>query len=158
MVGTHCNQLWLEDLRPGFFTETSPKTLTDAEFLRFAELTNDAHPIHYDQDYVDEKTQFEAPVAHGLLLTSLTALGATPLSRQLEGAMIALMGVEMRFLQPVFAGDTVFARLKVETVTRDIDRGRGLVTFEALLLDPEERKLAKGQHKYLIRSGQAKGK
>ena len=55
------------------------KTLTDAHFMFFAGMTGDAHPIHYDDEYA-KKTRFGRRLAHGLLLTSLTAVGASTLA------------------------------------------------------------------------------
>ena len=42
-------------------------------------MTGDAHPIHYDDDYA-AKTRYGKRLAHGLLVMSMTALGATSMS------------------------------------------------------------------------------
>ena len=51
------------------------KTLTDAHFLLFSGVTGDVHPVHYDVEYA-KQSRFGKPVAHGLLLNSLVALGS----------------------------------------------------------------------------------
>ena len=59
------------DLNEGERFEGPSKTLTDAHFLFFSALTGDVHPIHYDAEYA-KSTRFGKPLAHGLLLSSLT--------------------------------------------------------------------------------------
>ena len=63
-----------DELQPGQVFTSPSKTLTDAHFLFFSGLTGDNHPIHYDVEYA-RTTRFGKPLAHGLLLASLTALG-----------------------------------------------------------------------------------
>ena len=71
-------QLWLEDiLRTGADLPGATSHCTVDAFRAFADLTGDAHPIHYDPAYA-AATRFGKPIAHGLLLAAYTALGATP--------------------------------------------------------------------------------
>ena len=95
------------------------KTLTDAHFLNFSGLTGDVHPIHYDVEYARE-TRFGKPVAHGLLLASLTALGASSGRDRIEGFVLIEQG--SRFLRPGMVGDTVKPRLLVERLWREDSR------------------------------------
>ena len=89
-TGSGERQLYAEDLAPGLQFAGEPVVLSLQHFSGFAALTGDAHPLHYDEAYAAQ-THFKRPVAHGLLLMALTALGATALSRQLEASMIALV-------------------------------------------------------------------
>ena len=79
-----------EDFHVGDTFAIPAKTLTDAHFRCFAELTGDQHPIHYDDEYA-KTTRFGKRVAHGLLLTALTAVGASPLSSVGAASLIFLM-------------------------------------------------------------------
>ena len=83
-------QLFADDLVVGFHFRGAARTLTTDMFSQFAALTGDAHPIHYDEAHA-ANTRFGRPLAHGLLLTSLTALGATSLSRSVEDSMVAML-------------------------------------------------------------------
>lgn len=89
------------------------KTLTDAHFLLFSGITGDAHPVHYDVEYA-KQTRFGKPLAHGLLLTSLTALGASSGREQLDGFIIVEQGA--RFLKPAFVGDTIRSYAVLERI------------------------------------------
>ena len=81
------------------------KTLTDAHFMFFAGMTGDAHPIHYDDEYA-KRHRFGRRLAHGLLLTSLTAVGASTLAPLIEASIVAFVEQTTRFLGPAFVGDT----------------------------------------------------
>ena len=84
-----------DELQPGQVFASPSKTLTDAHFLFFSGLTGDNHPIHYDVEYA-RTTRFGKPLAHGLLLASLTALGASPASPHIDGFVFVEQGC--RFL------------------------------------------------------------
>ena len=66
---------YFEDFEVGEVFRSSAKTLTDAHFLFFAGMTGDNHSIHYDDEYA-KATRFGKRVTHGLLVTSMGALGA----------------------------------------------------------------------------------
>jgi acyl dehydratase len=103
-------------LHVGEIFEGPSKTLTDAHFLMFSSVTGDVHPIHYDVEYA-KRTRFEKPLAHGLLLVSLTALGASNARDRLEGFVLVEVG--SRFLKPAVVGDTVRPRFVVERIWQD---------------------------------------
>jgi 3-hydroxybutyryl-CoA dehydratase len=106
---------YFEDFQVGETFQIPAKTITDAHFVFFAGMTGDHHPIHYDDEYA-KTTRFGKRVAHGLLLTALTAVGASTLSSVLEGSMVALVEQSARFLKPVLIGDTITPELEVSRV------------------------------------------
>lgn len=85
------------------------KTIEEADVRLFAELTGDRYPVHLDEEYA-RRTRFGRRVAHGMLTASLLST-ANALLLQLPGAI----SVEqtLRFLRPVFLGDTITARSTV---------------------------------------------
>ncbi|MEY4948686.1 MAG: hypothetical protein RL698_897 [Pseudomonadota bacterium] len=97
-----------EDFRVGDRAEFS-KTITADDILSFAEVTGDRHPAHLDPDYA-RTTRFGAPVAHGMLTASLLST-ANALLLGLPGAISVEQTV--RFLRPVFVGDTITATSEV---------------------------------------------
>jgi acyl dehydratase len=142
-------QRWLEDFAVGESFEGEPKTLDDASFAAFAQLTGDAHPIHYDDDYA-RKSRFGGRVAHGLLLASMTALGATPLSARLRDSMRALVSAGFKFVQPVLVGATVRPRFTVESVVVRPGATSGRLRLRVELLDAAGRPVARGFHEYAL--------
>jgi acyl dehydratase len=119
------------------------KTLTDAHFLFFSAVSGDTHPIHYDVEYAAQ-TRFGRPLAHGLLLASLTALGAASSSDYAEGLVFIEQGC--RFLGPVVVGDTITPSLTVEQLWSE--GKREFVRFATKLTNQREEIVLQGFHTY----------
>ena len=139
---------YLEDFQVGDTFQIPAKTLTDAHFVCFAGLTGDQHPIHYDDEYA-KTTRFGKRVAHGLLLTALTAVGASTLSSMLEGSMIAFVEQSARFLKPVFIGDTITPELEVSEVVPKTNVG--LLRLTTRVKNQRGETVLEGMHAYLIK-------
>ncbi len=149
-------QLWFEDFAPGQQFPGASSTCTVDDFLTFARITGDAHPIHYDAEYA-AKTRFGKPLAHGLLVASYSALGATHLSTMLEDSMVAMLEVSFRFRRPVFAGDVLTSRFEVAETHRDAGKDSGRVRFSVRLTNAAGETVVEGSHAYLIRARGAAG-
>lgn len=144
------DQLYAEDLAIGTRFAGREHRLDAGGFRAFAALTGDAHPIHYDEGYA-ARTKFGRPVAHGLYLMALTALGATPLSHRLEAAMIALVDQGCRFVRPGFAGDRLTSEYEVSSVEMKPGGDAALVRFAVRLLDGDGKTVLDGHQTYLLR-------
>jgi acyl dehydratase len=134
------------EFKTGDVIESPSKTLTDAHFLFFAGLTGDSHPIHYDVEYA-RRMGFEKPLAHGLLLAAMTALGATAASPKLNGFIFVEQG--SRFLRPAVVGDTIYPRLVVERVWHE--GKREFVRFATSIRNQRDETLIEGFHVYSVR-------
>ena len=125
--------------------EGPSKTLTDAHFLMFSGVTGDVHPSHYDVEYA-KQTRFGKPLAHGLLLASLTALGASNARERIDGFVLIEQG--SRFLKPACVGDTVTPRFTVE---RKWSEGkRRYCRFATALVNQRGETLLEGFHLYAV--------
>ena len=140
-------QRWFEDFTVGDRFESPAKTLTDAHFMFFAGMTGDAHPLHYDDEYA-KKTRFGRRLAHGLLLTSLTAVGASTLAPVIEASIVAFVEQTTRFKHPAFLGDTLKPRHEV--VALDRRRSAGVLTLRVTLTNQHDDVVLEGEHRYLI--------
>jgi acyl dehydratase len=141
------HQRYFEDFTVGDRFRSPSRTLTDAHFLFFAGMTGDAHPIHYDDEY-GKRTRFGRRLAHGLLLTSLTAVGASTLAPVLEDSIVAFVEQSSRFLAPAFIGDTISPEHEVVGLERR--RSAGLLTLRVVLRNQRGETVVEGQHRYLI--------
>lgn len=129
----------------GEILESPSKTLTDAHFLLFSGVTGDVHPIHYDAEYT-KQTRFGKPVAHGLLLASLTALGASSGRERIDGFVLVEQGC--RFLKAALVGDTVKPTLVVEKLWRE---GKRLMCrVKTTLTNQRGEVLLEGFHVYRV--------
>ena len=142
-------QLFGDDLAVGFAFSGEATTLSSEHFSGFSTLTGDKHPIHYDAAFA-AKTRFGRPVAHGLLLTALTALGATSLSAAIEEAMVALLEQQMHFLRPAFVGDVITPRFEVIS-NKSASGHRAVIELAVTLLNQDGERIIEGRHVYLLR-------
>ena len=122
--------------------------MTDAHFLFFAGMTGDNHPIHYDDEYA-KTTRFGKRVAHGLLVASMTATGASSLSPLIEGSIIAFVEQSSRFLKPVLIGDTIAPELEVTQLVPKFHSG--LVRLTTRVKNQRGEIVLEGTHAYLIK-------
>ena len=133
------------EIEEGQAFSTPSKTLTDAHFLFFSGLTGDNHPIHYDVEYA-KSTKFGAPLAHGLLLAGMTALGGSDASFQIDGFVFIEQG--SRFLKPVTVGDTIRTELTVEKIWQE--GKRRFVRFATAMINQRDEAVLEGFHIYQI--------
>ncbi len=90
-------------------TATFTKTITEADLLLFAAVSGDYYSLHADEEYA-KSTRFGTRVAHGLLTASLLSATNGLLLQKPGGISVAQT---LRFLRPVFPGDTITARTEV---------------------------------------------
>jgi len=114
---------YFEDYAPGPARETLGRTITETDVVLHAGQTGDFYPHHMDAEWC--KTQeFGQRIAHGTLVFAV-AVGMT------AGAINPLAfsyGYDrLRFVRPVFLGDTIRVRVAI-TDTREHKRpDHGLV-------------------------------
>ena len=141
------SQLYFDDFTLGERFRSPGRTLGDAHFLLFAGLTGDNHPIHYDVEY-GKKTRFGGRLAHGLLLASLTAVGASTLAPLIEDSIVAFVEQTTRFRAPALIGDTIYPEHEVVALERK--RSAGLLTLRVALKNQRGELVLEGEHLYLI--------
>ncbi len=141
-------QLYFEDFQVGMRFESPPRTLTEAQFRGFAELTGDDHPIHYDLEYCQRRGHPER-LSHGLLNTAHTVLGASSLAPRVHGSMLGFLEQSAKFLKPAYLGDTLHPSLTVEALTPQ--RTTGILTLRSELRNQHGDLVLEGRHVYLIK-------
>ncbi len=101
-----------EDLEVGGTFNTPAREVTIADIEKFAEFTGDGFYAHMDEAAAKASPFFEGRVAHGYLVLSFAAgLFVRP---QL-GPVLANYGLEnLRFVKPVYPGDSIRVRLTVK--------------------------------------------
>ena len=91
------------------------KTVTQSDIEQFAELVGDRNPVHVNPDFA-KKTRFGRPIAHGMWGLSLVS---AVLGTKLPGPGTIYLSQTVQFKAPVFAGDTLTAKVKVLEVRQD---------------------------------------
>lgn len=117
--------LCYEDFEPGIEFDLGERVISGEDVRAFAAVTGDFNPLHLDEDYA-AGTVFGRPIAHGLLGVSVAA-GLLNQARLTAGTLVALTGLEWRFLQPVYPGEAVQVKARVEDRRATRENSRGLV-------------------------------
>lgn len=113
------------------------KTITDEDVRTFAELTGDHNPVHLDEEYA-AGTRFGRRIAHGMLSASLIS---SVLANELPGRGTVYLSQSLRFVAPVFPGDTVTARVTVTKTRED----KPIVTLETVCENQRGERLIEGE-------------
>jgi itaconyl-CoA hydratase len=118
---------YFEDFEVGDTYEHRPgKTVTEADNHLFTLLTLNTHPLHFDAEY-GRATEFgQNLVVSTYTLSLLIGMSVSDLSQK----TIANLGMdEVKFSNPVFAGDTLYAESEVLEKRASASRpGQGIVT------------------------------
>lgn len=102
--------VYFDDVVPGESYTTATRTISQADIVAFAELTGDMTAIHLDEEFC-RNGPFGRPIAHGIMGAALMS-GLKSKLRMYEKSSIAALGWErLRYSKPLFAGDTVHARV-----------------------------------------------
>jgi oxepin-CoA hydrolase/3-oxo-5,6-dehydrosuberyl-CoA semialdehyde dehydrogenase len=115
----HPFRKYFEELEVGDALVTARRTVTDADIVNFAGVSGDYFYAHMD-DVAARDSIFEKRVAHGYFVLSAAAgLFVDPA----PGPVLANYGLEsLRFVKPVYPGDTIQATLTVKQKTAKENR------------------------------------
>src|SRR5438105_2641848 len=135
------SHLYFDDVEVGQEWESLGRTITQADIVNFAGLSGDFNPIHIDHEFA-KTTTFRQVIAHGLLVLSIgSGLGVNcPPMRTL-----AFLGMrEWQFRVPVFIGDTLRVRTKVQAKEVRARGRRGVVTWQRQIVNQEGKVVQEG--------------
>jgi acyl dehydratase len=115
---------YYEDFELNKIWETRARTITEADIIIHAGQTGDFFPHHVDAEWC--KTQpFKDRIAHGTLIFSI-AVGLTAYA---VNEMAMTYGYDrLRFIKPVFIGDTIKVQVTVKEKKEYKKPGYGLIT------------------------------
>jgi 3-hydroxybutyryl-CoA dehydratase len=91
------------------------RTISDDDIVTFARLTGDDNPLHLDDAFAAH-SRFGRRVAHGLLAAGLIS---AVLGTRLPGPGAIYLQQTLRFVRPVYPGDTVTATVEVTAYRPD---------------------------------------
>ena len=104
--------MYWEEWDVGAEFESPARTVTEADIVMFAGLSGDYNPLHINEEYC-KTTQFGTCIAHGPLVYAIAA-GLIFQLHLYDDTLIAFLGFDsLKFTNPVKAGDTIHAKLKV---------------------------------------------
>ena len=127
------------------------RTVTEADTVNFAGVSGDFNPLHTDEEFA-KATPFGGRIAHGVLGLAI----ATGQANQLgifEGTTIALMQQTIKYVGAVKFGDTIHLELKVAEKKETSKPDRGIVTFDATVLNQNGKAVIESQWVLMMKRG-----
>jgi acyl dehydratase len=108
---------------------TFSKTVTDADIALFSAISGDFDPVHVDEEYA-RNTPFGRRIAHGIFVLGLLSAAESEMSRRIVARGSPLKPVSLgydriRFIKPVFVGDTLTATYTIAALDPQKVRSTG---------------------------------
>jgi acyl dehydratase len=117
--------------------------VTDDQIEAFAKLSGDRNPVHFDDAFA-KRIGFDAHIAHGAVTGALLS---AVLGMDLPGPGSVFLEQRIRFLKPVYPGETITAALEVVRVRDD----KPIVTLAASVTNDAGVRVADGELVVLLR-------
>lgn len=120
----HTRTRYYEDYVLNEVRETGGRTVTETDIVIHAGQTGDFFPHHVDAEW--SKTQpFKQRIAHGTLIFSM-AIGQT--ATEINPEAFSKGYDRLRFIKPVFIGDTIHTKVTISNISKDKKAGYGKIT------------------------------
>ena len=123
------------------------KTISEADVFAFADISGDFNPLHIDEEYA-KRSVFGRRIAHGILTAGIIS---TVLGAEIPGLGTVFVELHIKFLKPVFLGDTVTATATVMEIVNPKrvrmmvaclnQQGEDVAVGNALVVPPKETSL-----------------
>jgi acyl dehydratase len=130
--------LYYEEFEVGETIEHDKRrTISERDNQAFCDMTMNQQPLHLDAEFAAD-TQFGERLVNGLYTMSLAVALTVPDTT--DGTIVANLSYDgVEHPNPVFHGDTVYARTTVTDKRETSDGERGVVTMhvEAFKVEPE---------------------
>jgi len=123
--------LYFEEFQVGqVFDHAIRRTLTETDNVIFSTMTHNPAPLHLDEDYCRNHTEFGQRIVNSCLTLSLMV--GISVNDTTLGTTVANLGWdEVRFPRPLFHGDTIHIQTEVLELRESRSRpDNGIVIFE----------------------------
>jgi len=141
--------LYFEDFTIGAEHVTRGRTITESDVMSFAGLSGDFIELHTNEEYA-KQSPYGRRIAHGMLTLSI-ATGLMTRMNLVTDTVVAFYGIDkLRFVKPVFIGDTIHVRKKVADA---MAKGgvSGVVTFETTVVNQKDEAVLVYRDKLVIK-------
>ena len=113
------------------------KTIAECDVYLFAGLTGDMNEVHINS-VAAEQSIFGKRIVHGILVTGLIS---NVIGMQLPGSGTIYMEQNVKFLKPVFIGDTVTARVRIDEI---LNQEKGVIKLYTDVINQDGEKVIDG--------------
>lgn len=138
---------FLEDYEIGAVRETLGRTITETDIVLHAGQTGDFYPHHMDAEWCQTQ-DFQQRMAHGTLIFSV-AVGMT--AGLINPEAFSYGYDRVRFIKPVFIGDTIRGRVTIKEKREHKKPGHGIVSELLEVFNQRHETVLACEHLLLVR-------
>ncbi|WP_226781451.1 MaoC/PaaZ C-terminal domain-containing protein [Oceaniglobus trochenteri] len=143
-----------EDYEIGDGRTTMGRTITETDFVVHAGHTGDFFPHHMDAEFM-AKSEFGGRIAHG---TMIFAIGIGLTATEVNPLAFSYGYDRLRFVRPVFIGDTIRTRLTFDRKEDDPKRpGSGRLFEKVEVINQHDEVVLACEHIYIVERRPAEG-
>ena len=117
------------------------RTIGESDVYMFAGITGDLNVIHMNEQFMST-SDYGQRIAHGVLTVGLMSTASTKMIERLGVVAVSYGYDKVRFIKPVFIGDTVTVTYRLVEIEADGRRTRAEVTAT----NQRNETVAVGQH------------
>lgn len=139
-----------EDVVVGAEYVSPGRTITEADVVAFSAFTGDWFPLHSDEEY-SRRGPFKTRIAQGLLGLALTEGMKSRIPEFMRMGYLASLYWNYRFTHPIYIGDTVRLKVRIESKRMTKNPDRGVVVEYISMLNQRDDVVGEGDHGLLIR-------
>lgn len=142
------DQTYFEDIALGTRIRSARRTITEADIVMFSGLSGDFGALHNDRVFIEQETDFKAPIAAGLHIASVV----TGLRSELDSWVVtAFLECRRKFKAPVYAGDTISFEYEVtEARPRKSRADSGVVQYDVRVYNQDGELVQEGEDVVLV--------
>lgn len=118
------------------------RKVTDELVRAFAEVSGDFNPIHLDEEFA-KNTRFGRRIAHGMLSGAFIS---AVLGYEFKERRIVYLSQTMKFIAPVFIGDTITAMATVTAISEE----KGIVKLATICRNQSGENVVEGEGVVMI--------
>jgi monoamine oxidase len=138
---------YFEEYEIGSTRTTMGRTITETDFVVHAGHTGDFFPHHMDAEFM-KTTEFGQRIAHG---TMVFAIGVGLTASVINPVAFSYGYDRLRFVRPVFIGDTIKTRTTIAAKENDPKRpGHGRVIERVEVINQRGEVVLAADHIYVV--------
>lgn len=131
---------YFEDYQIGEKQTSSGRTMTEADIRLFIGCSDNTHPIHVDAQYCEKH-----PSVHGCIIQGVLTLGVADgfMAKEVSPTKVPSIHYghdKVRYLQPVYPGDTIHCEFEV--IDKQIKNDEfGIVSWNVYVINQNDEKV-----------------
>ena len=139
--------MFFEDFEIGTEKIGNSRTITECDIVFHAGHTGDFYPHHMDAEFC-KNTDFKQRIAHGTMIFSI---GVGLLSGDINPHAFSYGYNKLRFVKPVFIGDTIYTKATISEKTEHPKReNMGFVMEKVEITNQRQEVVLVCEHVYLV--------